>query len=198
VQRAILHTPEQDWVSALRADESERSGAQVCELTDRLDDLVEWPEGTRAICRREQPHPGAQLTFTDLEGYRFQVFITNQEGEDIAALELRHRRRARCEDSIRCGKDTGLSKFPFRAFVHNQIWLELSLLAQDLLAFLRTLCLRGQAQSWEPKRLRHRLLHVAARITRSGRRTYLHLPREWAWRFNLLGAFVRLRALAPG
>jgi Transposase DDE domain group 1 len=198
VQRAILNTPEPDWVPALRADESERPGAQVCELTDRLDDLVEWPEGTRAICRREQPHPGAQLTFTDLEGYRFQVFITNQEGEDLAALELRHRRRARCEDCIRRGKDTGLSKFPFRAFVHNQIWLELSLLAQDLLAFLRTLCLRGEARSWEPKRLRHRLLHVAARITRSGRRTYLRLSREWAWRFQLLGAFARLRTLAPG
>ena len=45
-----------------------------------------WPAGTRLICRRERPHPGAQLYFTDLDGHRFQCFITDQSDEDIAAL----------------------------------------------------------------------------------------------------------------
>jgi hypothetical protein len=199
VQRAILRTPHSEWGPALRADQSERAGAQVCELTERLiDDVVEWPEGTRVICRRERPHPGAQLTFTDLEGYRFQVFITDQEGENLAELELRHRRRAQCEDTIRCGKDTGLNKFPFHAYAHNQVWLELVLLAQDLLAHFRTLCLPGHAQRWEPKTLRFRLLHVAARLSRSGRRIYLRLSQGWRWRFILRAAFSRLQAVSRG
>ena len=88
----------------------EREGAAVCELTNL--DLTAWPQGTRAICRREWPHPGAQLTFTDHQGFRFQVFITDQDDADLAQLEARHRGHARVEDRIRCGKDTGLRCFP--------------------------------------------------------------------------------------
>jgi hypothetical protein len=54
-------------------------------LTDDVN-LDSWPDGTRLICRRERPHPGAQLSFTDLDGHRFQSFITDQEDPDIAAL----------------------------------------------------------------------------------------------------------------
>ncbi len=57
--------------------------------------------------RRERPHPGAQLSFTDVDGYRFGAILTDQPGE-IAAIERRHRARARVEDHIRNDKDTGL------------------------------------------------------------------------------------------
>jgi hypothetical protein len=196
VQRAILSTPTQDWVPALRGDESERPGAQVCELSDRVDDIIEWPEGSRIICRRERPHPGAQLSFTDLEGWRYQVFLTDQEDEDLAQLELRHRRRSWCENCIREGKDTGLNKLPFHAFAANQVWLELVLLAQDLLAHFRNLCLPRHAQHWEPKTLRFRLLHVAARLSCSGRRLHLRLSQGWRWRHLLQWAFLRVQAIA--
>src|SRR5207247_5993396 len=94
-----------------------------------------WPPGTRAICRRERPHPGAQLSFSDDNGYRFQVFITNQQGGRITRLEQLHRQHAVVEDRIRCGKDTGLRNLPFRVFQANAAWLELALCAQDLLAW---------------------------------------------------------------
>lgn len=196
VQRAILTTPKQEWVSALRGDETERPGAQVCELTDRVDDIIEWPEGSRIICRRERPNPGAQLSFTDLEGWRYQVFLTDQKDEDLAQLELRHRRRSWCENCIREGKDAGLRKLPFHAFALNQAWLELVLLGQDLLAHFRNLCLPKQAQNWEPKTLRFRLLHVAARLSRSGRRLHLRLSQRWRWRRLLQTAFLRVQAIA--
>jgi hypothetical protein len=73
------------------------------------------------------------------DGWRFQVFITNQQEEDIAELEARHRARARCEDCIRCAKETGLRAFPFKLFRHNQVWLELVLAAHDLLCRFDTL-----------------------------------------------------------
>ena len=82
VREAILKVPEEAWEAAIRQDGEDREGAEVCEL-DQLD-LCGWPTGTRAICRRERPHPGAQLSFTDHQGWRFQVFITDQEEEDIA------------------------------------------------------------------------------------------------------------------
>lgn len=194
VKEAILNLKERDWVPAVTQEGEQREGAGVCELKEL--DLGSWPNGTRAICRRERPHPGAQLKFTDLNGYRFQVLITDQEDQDIIQLEARHRARARAENLIRCGKATGLENLPFHDFRANSIWLELILAAQDLTAFFQRLCLRGEAQQWDPKTLRYRLLHTAARIARSGRRLILRLQRSWRWTPILYDAFKRVRLIA--
>ena len=193
-RRAILAVPETAWTSAVEPGGGVRDGAWVCELSLDLA-AAGWPQATRAICRRERPHPGAQLSFTDHDGYRFQVFITNQPDTDIATLELRHRQRARVEDRIRCAKQTGLRNLPFADYQMNTAWLELVLIAQDLIAWTQTLLLDSDLARCEPKRLRYRLFHVAARLTQSGRRATLHLPRSWPWRQALLDAFARLRSL---
>jgi Transposase DDE domain group 1 len=193
VREAVLQMPDRAWVPAIRQDGEDREGADVCELTGL--DLSGWPEGTRAICRREEPHPGAQLTFTDINGYRFQVFITDQNDTDIAYLEARHRGHARVENRIRCGKETGMRNLPFQGFAENAVWLTLVLTAQDLLVWIQRLCLTGEAQRWEPRRLRYCLLHVAGRLTRSGRRVTLRLQRSWPWVDELIRAFTRLRSL---
>ncbi len=195
VRGAVLSVPERSWKPLLDEDGDPREDAAVCRL--KTLDLSNWPAGTRAICRREQPHPGAQLTFTDEQGYRFQVFITDQDGDDLLELEARHRAHARVEDRIRCAKETGLTNFPFHNFLANQVWLELVLMAQDLIAFFQHLCLRGEAQRWEPKKLRYRLFHTAGRIIRSGRSCYLRLQRAWPWARMLVDAFRRMERLAP-
>ena len=193
VRQAIIALPEPAWQPALASDGEEREGAWVAELPL---ELSRWPEGTRAICRRERPHPGAQLSFTDEGGYRFQVFLTNQQGKRIARLEQLHRARAACEDRIRCGKESGLQNLPFRGFEANAAWLELVLIGQDLLVWTQRLLLAGsELARCEPKRLRYRLLHVAGRLTSHARRLVLHLPRDWPWLDALLQAFARLRLL---
>jgi DDE family transposase len=150
VRGAIAELPESAWRSAIDGDGAKRKGAQVTELTERVD-LSVWPEGTRLIVRRERPHPGAQLSVLDCEtGYRHTAFITDQTGEDIAALELRHRRRAKIEDAIRTGKETGMRRMPFAAFAHNEAWLEVSLLAQAMLRWAALLCLDGAARRRAP------------------------------------------------
>jgi hypothetical protein len=197
VREAILALPEAAWEAAIDAAGQQREGAWVAELSDSVE-LSGWPQGTRLIARRERPHPGAQLSFSDAEGHRFTCFLTDQAEADIAALELCHRHRARVEDRIRCAKDTGLSNLPCHAFAPNEVWLELVLIAQDLFAWARGLCLDGELSLAEPKRLRHRLLHMAARLVRSGRRTRLRLTRDWPWAEALVTAFRRLRALPLG
>ncbi|MEK7349120.1 MAG: IS1380 family transposase [Candidatus Eisenbacteria bacterium] len=192
VRKAVLAVSERAWRPALTQAGEQRDGAAVAELAL---DLSTWPSGTRAICRRERPHPGAQLSFTDDNGYRFQVFISNQRGGRIERLEQLHRQHAVVEDRIRCGKDTGLANLPFRGFRANAAWPELALCAQDLLAWTQRLLLEGELARCEPKRLRYRLLHVAGRLTQHARRLRLHLPRGWAWGDALLQAFARLRAL---
>jgi hypothetical protein len=141
------------------------------------------------------PHPGAQLSFTDADGHRFQVFITDQPDPDVAALELRHRRRARVEDRIRGAKATGLRNLPFDRWRRNAVWLEPVLMACDLTCWAQTLLLSGELRVAEPKTLRYRLWHVAARVVRHARRVTVRLQRTWPWAAALAAAFTCLRAL---
>ena len=193
VRAAILEIDDEGWVSALDQDGAERSNGQVAEVTDDLD-LSGWPAGSRVIVRRERAHPGAQLTFTDHDGHRFQAILTDQPGE-IADIERDHRGRARVEDHIRNDKDTGLRNLPFRDFEHNRVWLEIVRLAHDLIAWTQTLLLTGELARCEPKRLRYRLLHVAARLAFHARAAALRLQASWPWARDLAAAFAKLKAL---
>ena len=172
--------PARAWTPAYDADGQVRDGAWVAELTGMLD-LTGWPKGMRVIVRKERPHPGAQLRFTDIDGHRFTCFATNTRTGQLADLELRHRRRARCEDRIRNAKDTGLRNLPLHGYDQNQIWCEIVALACELLAWMPMLALTGTARRWEPKRLRLRLFSAAGRIVRGGRRLRLRLAARWPW-----------------
>jgi Transposase DDE domain group 1 len=194
VRTAIVQVCEDAWVRALDQHGSRRDNGEVAEITDRVD-LSSWPEGSRLIVRRERPHPGAQLSFTDHDGYRFQAILTDQDERDIAVLECRHRQRAHVEDRIRDDKDTGLAKFPFKEFALNQVWLEIVLLAHDLIVWTQALLLDGELAKAEPKQLRYRLLHVAARLAFHGRRARLRLQHDWPWATELAAAFAKLKAL---
>ena len=133
VRLAILALPSSARTEAITAQGEIREGAQVAELIEL--DLSNWPVGTRAIVRREEPHVGAQFNL----GWRHQVFITKSSDTDIAYLEARHRGHARVEDRIRCAKDTGLRNPPFADLANNACWVELIWLAQDLIAFTQGL-----------------------------------------------------------
>ena len=194
---ALAALPKQAWRAAHDADGNPRDGAQVAELTRWLPaTFVGWPPGMRIIARRERPHPGAQLRTTDHEGWRITLFATNTAGGRLADLEVRHRMRARAEDRIRGLKDTGLTNLPLQAFAKNQIWLELAQLAAELLTWTQLLAWPDQpARTWEPKRLRLRLLAVAARIITTGRRRILRLSQRWPWTEVVTTGHQRLTAL---
>jgi hypothetical protein len=194
VADAIEALSETAWTSAYDSDGEARDGADVAELSGLLD-LTGWPVGTRVIARREVPHPGAQLRLTDVQGRRITCFATNTTRGQLADLELRHRRRARVEDRIRCVKDTGLTNLPLHDSASNRVWIAVVLLAVDLLTWTQTLALPGTLRAAEPKTLRHRLLAVTARLVRTGRRTHLRLDRHWPWAATLAAAIATLRAI---
>ncbi len=195
IRDAILKIADDDWTASLDQDGDERPNGKVAQITEHLD-LDRWPTGSRVVVRRERAHPGAQLTFTDYDGHRFQAILTDQSGE-IAEIERDHRARARVEDHIRNDKDTGLRNLPFRDFEHNRVWLEIVRLAHDLIAWTQRLLLSGELAKAEPKRLRYRLLHVAARLAFHARTATLRLQASWRWATDLAAAFSRLRALPP-
>src|SRR6476659_9434566 len=95
IQDAIGKVPAGAWTPAYDGDGEVRKGAWVADITGLLD-LDGWPAGMRVIVRKERPHPGAQLRFTDIDGHRFTCLATDAKRGQLADLELRHRRRARC------------------------------------------------------------------------------------------------------
>ncbi len=193
VRTAILQIAGTDWESSLDQDGDQRPNGQVCEVTHHLQ-LSGWPKGSRVIVRRERAHPGAQLTFSDADGHRFQAILTDHTGP-AAQIERDHRGRARVEDHIRNDKNTGLSNLPFRDFEHNQVWLQVVHLAHDLINWTQRLLLTGELARCEPKRLRYRLLHIAARLSFHARTATLRLPASWPWATELATAFTRLGEL---
>ncbi|MGH4025056.1 MAG: transposase [Pseudonocardiaceae bacterium] len=204
VRAVIGQLREQDWSPALDAEGNPRGDAQVAEITGLLrhsvrgDQLIGWPPDMRLILRRENPHPGAQLSlFEQHAGTRFQVLATNTPTGQIQFLEARHRTQARVEDRIRCGKDTGLGRLPSRVYAINQAWCVAASIACDLLAWLRLLALHTTLATAEPKTLRYRLLHTAGRIVRGQRRRHLKIPDTWPWASELAAAFTMITALPP-
>jgi hypothetical protein len=196
---AIAGIPTSVWSPAINADGQIRDGAQVAELTGLLE-LSGWPDGMRVIVRRERPHPGAQLTlFETRDGWRYTAFVTNTQVGALQWLEARHRAHARVEDRIRCAKDTGLGRLPSREFAINQAWCTAAAIAADLIAWLQLIGLDRELAAAEPKRLRYRILHTAARLVRGQHRRRLRIPATWPWAGQITAAFNRIAAIpAPG
>lgn len=197
IHHAVLKVPPAAWTVAVEPGGEIRDGAWVVELTGDL--LTGWPQGMRLIVRKERPHPGAPLRFTDTYGLRLTAFATNTTGAPIAALELRHRQRARAEDRIRAARATGLRNLPLHDTAQNQIWLELVQSALNLLAWMPMLALTGETRGWEPRRLRLRLFSAAAQIVTTARPRDLRFARHWPWTDVITEAMARLEALPnPG
>ena len=202
VQRIVDVIPDTCWHPALQTDRGDgndlREGAWVAEATGMID-LTGWPEGSRLILRKERPHPGAQLTFTDVDGMRITALLTNTPpgivAGQAAGLELRHRQHARVEDRIREAKATGLRNFPCRAWNENNAWLEVVLTAVDLVCWTQLICFADvpELARCEIGAFRYRVLHVAARLTHGGRRLRLRIDKTWRWAVHIAEGFHRLR-----
>lgn len=199
VQRAVDLIPDSCWAPAIQTDGDLREGAWVAEATGMID-LGDWPEGVRLILRKERPHPGAQLTFTDADGHRVTAFITDTPYRVVPGqgpgLELRHRQHARVEDRIREAKATGLRNLPARGWNENRAWLQVVLSAVDLIAWTQLIAFTAvpELARVEITTFRYRVLHVAARLTRSARQLRLRIDAGWRWSTHIATAWAALRA----
>jgi hypothetical protein len=182
--------------------------AHVTELTGLLregpggDQLTGWPATMRVFARRERPHPGGQLTLFEAgDGWRYSLWVTNRPAAtkgwlgQNAYIDAAHRVQARVEDAIRTGKNTGLGHLPSFDYGVNQAWLTAAMIAAILLAWLKLLALDGDLAKAEPKTLRYRVLHAAARLVRGGRRRRLKIQAAWPWAAAITAAWRRIDAL---
>jgi Transposase DDE domain group 1 len=179
VTAAIASIPEQAWVDI---DYPDGGIAQVAEAT---------LGGDRLVVRRSRL-TGPQATLWP--DWRYHAFVTDREGSAVE-LDADHRRHAVCELAIRDLKDgAGLRHCPSGVFLANAAWLVVATLAHNLLRWTATIGL-GSTDLVVAKTLRRRLLALPGRLTRSARRRLLHLPTDWPWATQFLGALTRLRAV---
>ena len=150
------------------------------------------------LVRRERPHPGAQLdAFEERDGWRYQCMATDTRVGQLAFLDARHRAHARVEDRIRCGKDTGLGRFPSRTFAINAAWLTAVMIAVDLLAWTQTMLLHDTRRWPRPNRRRCATgcctspPASSAAAAGSGSAS----TSTWPWAAQLAAAFARCAAL---
>jgi hypothetical protein len=207
VKDAIAVLPESAWTIAVdadgeprRVDESGLPVAAVAELTGLLPSLTDagWPDGMRVLVRRERLHPGATLSLMEAhDGWRYQCVATDTPTGQLAFLEARHRAHAHVEDRVKAVKQTGMGRFPSREFAINAVWLQLAITAADLIAWTQTILLEPGLAQAEPKTLRYRLLHTAARIVHGQRRTKIKIDSGWPWAAQLATAFNRLAEIRP-
>lgn len=181
--------------------------AHVTELTallrhGRRDELDGWPAAMRVFARRERPHPGAQLTlFEAADGWRYTLWATNLPARtrgwrgQAAYIDAAHRVHARVEDGIRTGKQAGIGKLPSHDLAINKAWFTAALIAAALTSWLQHIALAGTLARAEPKTLRYRLLHAAARLVRGGRRRHLKIAATWPWAADFVTAWTRITDL---
>jgi hypothetical protein len=199
IQTVVDQIPGQAWESAIDRDGGIRDGAWVADITGMLD-LSSWPAGAKVIVRAERPHPGAQLTFTDMDGHRITALITDIPDRVIpgqtAGLELHHRQHARVEDRIRQAKASGLRNLPCRGFAENTAWLETLLAATDLVCWAKILGFTDTPvlAHAEIAQFRNLVLHVGARITRGARQVRVRIDETCAYAHAIAVGWLKIRA----
>jgi hypothetical protein len=194
LQRNVLQVieaiPEEAWTSIPSWQEG---GAEVAE-TEYCPFRHKQKQSVRLIAVRTQTPAGSQLAL--IKSYTYHAFITDRDGE-ILSLEQDHRRHAEVENVIRDLKyGLGLNHFPSGRFAANAAWLVLNSIAHNLAIWVGSIGLPGQPRLMA-RTLRHRLLCLPGRLTRSARRWTLHLPRHWPWANTFLAAMQRIQSIPP-
>jgi hypothetical protein len=155
-----------------------------------------WKQQRRFVVRRDPIPTGEQLRLDDRD-YHYYVLVTNDQQRSADELEQWHRAKANVENRIKEAKlGFGLDNLPCRSFHANWAYLLCTLLAYNLLCWLKLLALPAGEQSSYAKRLRFRFINIAATVGRSGRRLILRLAGGYPLLRDFVEALQRIRRLA--
>ncbi len=189
LRKAIEGVAEDQWVPIAYWAEG---GADVAELSYKPKGST---EEVRLIVRRVKPTPGSQLAL--FAKYEYHPFITDRKGP-MLELEADHRRHAEVELVIRDLKEGPWAHMPSGRFGANAAWLALGAIAHNLARWSARLAKITEGSGpIALATLRRRYISVPGHLSRSGRRTTLHLVKSWPWAKEFLVALAALRSLGP-
>jgi len=188
VKARISAIPNRDWQPS-----SYREGSEVVSFSWQP---KTWQRARRFLVRRDPVAQGEQLSL-DGGAYHHYVPVSNDQERGADELERWHRAKANVENRIKEAKlGLGLDNLPCRGFHANWAYLLCTLLAYNLLCWLKLLALPARERGSYAKRLRFRFIAVAATVGRSGRRLVLRLAADYPLLTDFLEALQRIRSLA--
>lgn len=188
VKARIGEIPPGDWRPS-----SYRAGSEVASFEWQP---KTWKQQRRFVVRRDPIEAGEQLRL-DEGDYHYYVLVTNDQERSADELECWHRAKANVENRIKEAKlGFGLDNLPCRGFHANWAYLLVTLLAYNLLCWLKLLALPQSERTSYAKRLRFRFINIAATVGRSGRRLVLRLAAGYPLLRNFVAALQRIRTLA--
>jgi Transposase DDE domain group 1 len=188
VKARIAEIPARAWRPS-----SYRAGSEVASFDWRP---KSWKQKRRFVVRRDPIDAGEQLTL-DGGAYHYYVLVSNDHERSPDELERWHRAKANVENRIKEAKlGLGLDNLPCRGFHANWAYLLCTLLAYNLLCWLKLLALPPSERTSYAKRLRFRFIAVAATVGRSGRRLVLRLAAGYPLLRDFVAALQRIRTLA--
>jgi hypothetical protein len=172
---------------------SYRAGSEVASLTWQP---KTWERERRFVVRRDPVERGEQLSLEGAEWHHWAL-VTNDGERSADELESWHRDKANVENRIKEAKlGLGLDNLPCEGFHANWAYLLITLLAYNLLTWLKLLALPERERHRYSKRLRFRFIAVAATVGRSGRRLVLRLSASYALFADFARALQHIRGLA--
>ena len=187
LKERISAVPEADWRPSSYRESSE--------VTSFVWKPKTWKKARRFVVRRDPLEQGEQLSLEGAE-WHYWALVTNDEQRSADELERWHRDKANVENRIKEAKlSFGLDNLPCQSFHANWTYLLITLLAYNLLTWLKLLALPAAEKKSYAKRLRFRFLNIAATVGRSGRRLVLRLSATYALLTDFIRALDRLRAL---
>ena len=187
VKARIAAIPAGDWRPS-----SYRAGSEVASFSWRP---KTWKRERRFVVRRDPIEPGEQLSL-DGGDYHYYALVTNDHERSADELERWHRAKANVENRIKEAKlGLGLDNLPCRGFHANWAYPLCTLLAYNLLCWLKLHALPARERLSYAKRLRFRFIAVAATVGRSGRRLVLRLSAGYPLLNDFLEALQRVRGL---
>ena len=143
----------------------------------------------------EDPEEAKQLTLFKVGRYAYSAFVTNLELQPWMIWKT-YQKRANVEKSIReLLNYFSLNKIPTQKWVANVAFLQLLLLAYNLVHWFKRLCLPKDYAGATVDTIRNEFLVLPAKLTNRSGRNVLQLPRDYHHQEIFLKAARSIEAL---
>jgi hypothetical protein len=143
----------------------------------------------------EDPEQVQQLTLLKVGRYAYSGFVTNLDLQPWMVWKT-YQARANVERSIReLLSHFSLNKIPTQEWLANVAFLQLLLLAYNLVHWFKRLCLPDEYVAATVDSIRNEFLVLPAKLTKHGSRNVLQLPKDYHHRKIFLGAAQQIESL---
>ena len=128
--------------------------------------------------------------------FTHSFFVTNLVDATPETIVRSYQKRGTMENYIKESKYSfGFDRMNSPSFLENQVRMQFSVLAYNLTNWLRTLCFPKEKQTMQMGTIRTRIIKVASKVVRSGRRLHFKLASSFVYASFFWNVLKRVQTL---